>query len=208
MTRRIRLSDDDGTSLIEVIVGMALMAIFMSIFVGVIVAMTNAQSKTQSITQTSANVGQAFLTLDKTVRYSAAISAPGTGSPSGDWYVEYRTTNSGVEVCTQLRVDVATKQLQRRTWTVANSAATGLTGWTPVASEITNGGAAAGSTDQPFVRPTPAATADFQQLKITLASGAGPANGTTTTGTSFTITAVNSSLPVPTTAICQEAGRP
>ena len=101
------------------------MGIFMSIFLGAVVAMAGAQTKAQSVTQTSANLAQAFVALDKTVRYAAAISAPGTGSPSGDWYVEYRTTNSGVEVCTQLRVDIATKQLQRRSWQVVNSAATG-----------------------------------------------------------------------------------
>jgi Tfp pilus assembly protein PilW len=206
--RRGEVERDAGTSLLELIVGMALMGIFMSIFVGVIVTMTKAQSKSEGITQSSANVGQAFVTLDKTVRYSAAVSAPGKGSPSGDWYVEYRTTNSGAEVCTQLRVDITTQQLQSRTWQVVNSAASGLTGWAPVASGITNGSAAAGSADQPFVRPTPAATADFQQLTFTLASSAGPASGPTATRSSFTITAINSTLPVPATAICQEAGRP
>jgi hypothetical protein len=208
MRRRIRLSDDAGTSLLEMIVGMALMAIFMSIFLGAIVAMAGAQTKAQSVTQTSANLAQAFVALDKTVRYAAAISSPGTGAPSGDWYVEYRTTNSGVEACTQLRVDIASKQLQRRGWQVVNSAATGLTGWTPLASEITNGGVVAGNADQPLVRVTPAGTADFQQLTITLVSIAGPGNGPTTSRSSYTFTAVNSSLPPPATAICQEAGRP
>jgi Tfp pilus assembly protein FimT len=202
---RIRLSDDAGTTLLELVVGMALMAIFMGIFVGAMVSMTSAQSKTTSVAQTSQNLDQAFLSLDKTVRYAAAISTPGTGSPSGDWYVEYSTTTTGAQVCTQLRVDISTKELQRRTWTVVNSAASGLTGWTPVASEISNGTATAGS-NQPFVRVTPGASAEFQQLTITLASLAGPKNAGTTSGTSFTITAVNSSLPA--TTICQEAGRP
>ncbi len=187
---------------------MALMGIFMSIFLGAVVAMAGAQTKAQSVAQTSANLAQAFVTLDRTVRYAAAISAPGTGSPSGDWYVEYRTTNSGAEVCTQLRVDVVTKKLQRRTWGVVNSAATVPTDWTPLASEITNGAAATGTADQPFVRVTPAGTADFQQLTITLVSIAGPGNGVTTSRTSNTFTAVNSSLPPPATAICQEVGRP
>jgi type II secretory pathway pseudopilin PulG len=202
---RARLSDDAGTSLLELIVGMALMAIFMSIFVGALVSMTSAQSKTTSVAQTSQDLNQAFLSLDKTVRYASAISTPGTGSPSGDWYVEYSTTTTGAQVCTQLRVDITTKQLQRRTWTVVNSAASGLTGWTPLASEISNGTATAGAS-QPFIRVTPGATSDYQQLTITLASLAGPANAGTTSGTSFTITAVNSTLPA--TTVCQEAGRP
>lgn len=205
---RTRLSDDTGISLLEVIVGMVLMGIFMSIFVTALVSMTNAQSKSRSVAQTSQNIGQGFVRLDKTVRYATAISAPGTGSPSGDWYVEYTTPTAGAQTCTQLRVDIATKQLQQRSWQVVNSAAAGLTGWTPLASEITNGAAAAGSADQPFVRPAPGATADYQQLTMTLASVAGPANGATKSGTSFTFTAINSSLPAPTTAFCQEAGRP
>jgi type II secretory pathway component PulJ len=202
---RARLSDDAGTSLMELIVGMALMAIFMSIFVGALVSMTKAQSKTTSVAQTSQDLNQAFLSLDKTVRYASAISTPGTGSPSGDWYVEYSTTTTGAQVCTQLRVDITTKQLQRRTWTVVNSTASGLTGWTPLASEISNGTATAGA-NQPFVRVTPGATSDYQQLTITLASLTGSTVAATTSGTSFTITAVNSTLPA--TTVCQEAGRP
>jgi type II secretory pathway pseudopilin PulG len=205
MRARIRLSDDAGTTLLELLVGMILMGIFMSIFVGAVVSMTSAQSKTQSVAQTSQNLNQAFLALDKTVRYASAISTPGTGAPSGDWYVEYSTTTTGSQVCTQLRVDISTSELQRRTWTVVNSAASGLTGWTPLASEIANGTATAGIS-QPFIRVTPGATSDFQQLTVTLASLAGPKNAPTTSGTSFTITAVNSSLPA--TTICQEAGRP
>ena len=187
---------------------MALMGIFMSIFLGAIVAMAGAQTKAQTVTQTSANLAQAFVTLDKTVRYAAAISAPGTGVPSGDWYVEFRTTNSGAEVCTQLRVDIVTKQLQRRTWQVVNSAASGVTDWLPLASEITNGAAAIGNADQPLVRVTPAGTANFQQLTIALVSVAGPASRVTSSRTANTFTAINSTLPAPATAICQEAGRP
>ena len=116
---RVLSEQDRGTSLIELIVGMLIMTMFMAMFTSAVILMNRAENKADAVTQTSTQLNQAFLTLDKTVRYAAAISDPGTGTPSGDWYVELRTTNTGSEVCTQYRVDVATQQLQQRTWNVS-----------------------------------------------------------------------------------------
>ena len=76
-------------------------------------------------------------------------------------------------MCTQLRVDIATQQLQRRTWNPASMST--LTAFKQISPGITNGAAAAGSADQPFVLPTTTVTADHQKLTVTLVSTAGPA---------------------------------
>jgi hypothetical protein len=215
---RRRLSGDVGTSLTELVVGMSVMTVFMAIFTGAIFSMSQTVNKVEATTVSSGQTNLAFLTLDKTVRYAAAITPASTcvsstsacvATPSGDWYVELDSTFSGAEVCTQLRVDVAAHQLQQRTWTVTATGYTTPTSWKALASNVTNGGAVAGP-DQPFSVPAAVAGASstFQQLTITLIIGSGTST-TSTTRSSTSFTALNSSAAATTNATkCQQAGRP
>ncbi len=205
--RRPALADESGFTLMELVVSMTVMLIFMGMFTGAIMVLTGSQTKAQSTSETSAVTNTAFLWLDKTVRYAAAISSPGTGSGTGDWYVEFRVTHTGSEVCTQARLDIAKGQLQRRSWQVIGSTASGVTPWVPVVSGLVNGSAAANSADQPFVTKAPTSSEGFQQLTINLVATGGPANAPTTSRATFSFTAINSTLPPPT-SICQEVGRP
>lgn len=201
-----RLADDEGTSLMELIIGMALMAIFMSMFTGAVVLMTSTANKVQAVTGSSAQVNQAFLRLDKLVRYASMISAPAKATiagGTGDWYVELSSPNpSGAATCTQLRVDLVKQQLQQRTWTVSgDQVVSAASAWQPLASSITN---AATDVPAPFVRGTNPKSV-FQQLQINLTSAQlRPTKATSST--SLTFTAVNSALNAPTT--CQDWGRP
>jgi hypothetical protein len=122
--------------------------------------------------------------------------------------VELQDTTSGSEVCTQLHVDIAKQQLQKRTWMASNVAT--VTGWVPIASGITNGAAALGSDSQPFAFKEDTATSSaHQELTITMESISGPANGRVESDSSFSLTALNSSsADEPTTPFCQQAGRP
>ena len=201
--RRIRR--DEGTSLIELMVGMTLIAVFLAIFTGAILMMTTAMNKSQAVNLASTQLNVAVQNVDEIVRYAAGISRPGVGR-SGDWYVELRSMTRGDEVCTQLRVHVASQQLQRRTWPANDRAA--VSTWLPIASGITNGNAPKGPTNQPFWLVPPPATATFQQLTINLAALAGTGPSATTSTSSVTVSALNSRLPAPTTPICQQLGRP
>lgn len=200
------MGGDEGTSLIELVVGMMLMAVFLGMFTGAIVMMNNAMNKAQSVNLTASQLNTAFLDLDNTVRYAAFISTPGIGT-SGDWYVEMRVTNTGSEVCNQFRVDIASQQLQRRVWTVTSAAASTPGDWVAISSNISNGGAAAGP-NQPFLPVTPAPNSSYQQLTIQLVSPAGSGSSLTNSASTFTFTALNSVVPAPTTPICQQQGRP
>ncbi len=201
------MDQDEGTSLIELMVGMVLMAVFLAMFTGAIVMMNNAMNKSQAVNLAASQLNSAFLNLDNTVRYAAFISTPGLGS-SGDWYMELRVTNTGSEVCDQYRVDIASQQLQRRTWTVANAVASAPGAWAPISSGISNGGAVAGASTQPFYLVPPQANALYQQVTINLTSPAGSGSALTNSLSSFTFTALNSAIPAPTAAICQQQGRP
>lgn len=205
-----RRHTDEGTSLVELMVGMALLSIFMAMFTGAVVAMNNSENKAQAVNITSSQLNQAYLNLDKTVRYATAISTPGVSpaaGSSGDWYVEMQTLNTGTEVCTQVRVDIVAQQLQQRSWNVTGTVAGTPSAWSPTASGISNGNAVAGPTTQPFYLTTPA-KAIYQQLTINLAAPSG--NGVTYTNSvsTFTFTALNSTKTPPGTPFCQQQGRP
>ncbi len=193
---RRRMSPDEGTTLIELMVGMILMVVFMAMFTGAIVMMNSAMNKSQAVNLTSSQLNVAFLSLDDTVRYASFISTPGKGK-SGDWYVELRSTNRGTEICSQLRVNTAAQQLQRRSWTVLNTIASTPSAWVPIASGIT-ARAADGGLTQPFALVPLRANASSQQLTVTLVAPSGSGSSLTNSTSSCTFTALNSVVPVPT----------
>jgi Tfp pilus assembly protein FimT len=215
---RRRLSEDAGTTLTELIVGLSVMTVFMVIFTGATYSMSQTVNKVEATTISSSQTEQAFSTLDRTIRYASAIT-PGSAcrstsgacvaTASGDWYVEFETTWTGDDVCTQLRVDIPSRQLQQRTWTVTDTGYTTPTSWKPLASNVTNGAAAAGP-DQPFAVPAAlsSASSTFQQLTITLIIGSGTSTASTTRS-SVSFTALNSAVSATTNSSkCQQAGRP
>lgn len=201
-------------------VGMAVLSIFLGMFTGAVLMMNQATNKAQAISLSSQQLNQAFLNLDKMVRYAVAISKPGCagtttqargcdGTTSGDWYVELRsTTTAGVEKCTQLRVDITQQQLQQRSWYPATLPSVAPS-FTPMASGITNGAVATGSSDQPFALLSPTATVPIQQLAFNLVAVSGSASTQATTSRSKSaFGALNSAIPPPTSPICQQEGRP
>lgn len=196
----IRWRDDDGVTLIEMVVGMTVMMIFLGIFTGSMILMSRSETKARAVSDTSTQVNQAFLWLDKNVRYSSGISTPGTSS--GDFYVELSNTGTGSQVCTQVRLHVTNHQLQRRSWTVSGSSYTNLTAWLPVADNITN------STTPFSVASTVTGSEVHQQLGVKLTSVGGSANAPTTSESAFTLTAVNSASADAQSGLCQEVARP
>lgn len=206
--RRQQLRREDGTTLVELMVAMVLMTIFLAMFTGAVIMMNSAMNKSQAVNLSSSQLNVAFANLDNMVRYAAFVTTPKTGAPSGDWYVELRTTTAGGEVCNQLRVDIAAKQLQRRSWTVANAVASAPSAWVPIASGISNGGAAVGAKTQPFYLVPPVGNAVYQQLTVNLLSPAGSGSALTTSASSFTFTALNSPTGAAGAQICQQQGQP
>lgn len=220
--------NDAGTSLLELLVGMVVMTIFMSIFTGVVVSLAKTTTKIEAVTTSAAQVNNAFLALDKTIRYATAITTPGP-DPRGaraDVYVELGGTRArvpadgtgdgtSIATCTQLRVHfdpdptVAVQKLQTRTWDAATTPASPFV-WTTLASNITNGAAVAPSADRPFTTPAvrPGAATSFQRLAVTLVAGTSGPSSTSTTRTSIAFTALNSSSSDPTDVTSCQRVRP
>jgi hypothetical protein len=160
---------------------------------------SRSETKARAVSDTADQVNRAFLWFDRNVRYASGISAPGQTITA--FYVELANTGSGSQVCTQVRLVVATDQLQRRSWTVSGTGYTALSGWVPIADDITN-------TTSPFTVATRATGSEaHQQLGVTLSSDK-TTSTTTRSVSSFTLTAVNSPPPDQAGTVCQEAGRP
>ena len=210
-----RDTGDAGTTLTEVVVGMAIMTIFLSVFTGAVVTLTRAQTRTDALTTSAGDVNTAFQRLDSTVRYAAGFTTPGTTGTAGSWYVEFLTNATGSSTCTQLRVTTgANGQLQRRTWTpTATSVVPTATAWQPLASHIVNGGAvpaAAGASPSagpvPFtVPPASASGVRYQQLVIALTAATG--NPPVRSDSTASFSALNS-VAGQSTSQCNQQGRP
>ena len=206
--RLVREGEERGTSLIELIVGMGIMTVCGAIFLGSAVTLSRVTAKTQSVTDSASQTNLAYLKLERMVRYASAITPPGRDS-SGNWYVEFRDTTSGEEVCTQLRLNKTTKQLSQRTWKTAITPVVATT-FRQIATGFTNGDAAydaavAGS--QPFFLEPNSTTTIYQQLTITLVSDAGTAGTSSSSRSSFRMTALNSTGSAPPAGVCDQVGR-
>jgi hypothetical protein len=191
--RQLRSGDDDGITLVEVMVAMVVMTVFMAMFTVSMQQMYRSTNKTESLSTAQSQIGVAFLRLDKEIRYAAGISTPGT--VGADWYVEYLTAEGSSTLCTQLRLTGASRLLQRRTWTQGPSPLM-PTGWTVLASEVT--------ATQPFTYLAPDASFNFQRLQLKLVASAGSGATATSKQTDVTFTALNTSLTTSSPTVCAE----
>jgi Tfp pilus assembly protein FimT len=202
---RRALRSESGLSLMELVVGLTIMAIFMAIFTASVSMMYNTTSKTEALSDTASQLSIAFNRLDTSVRYASAISAP--GQSGSDWYVEWQSTYTGSATCTQVRVDATKGQLQQRSWTPAtDGSATGLTVWLPLASGLQLTDPDSGAAVTPFTVTAVGTAIPYQQLSFHLIAEATGRAGVTTTVTSVTFTAFNSGNATAGT-VCGEAGR-
>ncbi len=202
---------DTGVTLIELVVAMGIMGIVLAIVTGAIVSMFHATTKVEGITTTSSQVNVALSRLDSTVRYASGVGEPARDS-AGNWTVAFQTTYTGTPVCTQLRINMHTNQLQQRTWTVEDDgSAADVTGWRPLASQIALT-VSGGTTLVPFPEAD-TESATHEQLRVRFSSVSGASNRSTVTDTDVTFTAMNSSAPTddedaPDTNLCQEVDLP
>lgn len=211
--RHGRPRDEEGSNLLEVVVGMSIMSVFLAAFTGAVVTMTQTQNRAEALTSSAGDLDIAFQRMDRTVRYASAISVPGTTGPAGGWYVELLSTATGPSVCTQLRVDTSSRTLQSRTWTPNGTSYTDLSpSWRVLAGRISNGSATAGSATVPFALAATSDTVAFEQLTVRLDASAGNPGVPSQSRVTFTAlnsadasSAVRAGTP---TAVCDQVPRP
>jgi prepilin-type N-terminal cleavage/methylation domain-containing protein len=178
--------DDEGFSLVEIIVVLSITSLIGAIFTTAILQLYKTANAEDADFVTQSQTSQALLRLERQVRYAYSI---GTVHTEGTIpYVEYLVMapvagqTTLVKRCTQMRLtgtDPNNQQLQSRYWT--QGAAGTVTGWTPLAGNLV----ATGS--MPFIRTSPTAAINHQLLTVRLAAR----SGTSTKTSTMTFTALN-----------------
>lgn len=171
-----RLCADEGLTLVELVVAMAITSIVGAIVTTSMVMLYRTVNATSARAAVQAQLSQALMRLDKEIRYASYVGE----TSSGRQYVEYEMVNNMVTQCVQLRLAASSggSQLQRRTWT-QGAAAADLTAWLPLATGV--------SSSAPFTRIDPVNALTHQQLTIDLTA----VDGVTQKHTNITYTALN-----------------
>jgi prepilin-type N-terminal cleavage/methylation domain-containing protein len=190
---RDRDADDNGFTMIEIVVTMTIMLIVLVLFTSGITQAYSAENRVDAAANSQGQLTIAFQRLDKEVRYAVGIS--NTGTVAGDQYVEFLTSFTGTPVCTEVRVHVATQQLQQRTWTQGMSPLV-PSAWTQLASNVTS--------TAPFTVTQAGSTLNFQRLRILLTVRTGSNATAATKNSDITFTALNTSLTTSSNTICTE----
>jgi prepilin-type N-terminal cleavage/methylation domain-containing protein len=103
---------DQGFTLIEMVVSMAIMSIVMAVVIGAITQIYSATHQVDSVSYDREQLTNAFRRLDTQLRYATFVSDPGQ-PVGGRYYVEYQTSDG---ICHQLKY--SGKDLTMASWTL------------------------------------------------------------------------------------------
>jgi type II secretory pathway pseudopilin PulG len=200
MTARRRTAGDEGTTLMELMVGMTIMSIFMAMFTAAVVTMFSSTNKIQAVVSSSTQLNLAFERLDTQVRYAVLI----VPDPSG-LSVAFQTDGPTSTTCRRVVVGPANPNIVRNgivlnnmvegTWTttVNRDGSLGSTG--PETKSVIATGIALvdqnGTPVKPFTA-APAAQQIYQQLVLRLVGMDGNGQSLAKSFSEVTFSALNS----------------
>jgi type II secretory pathway pseudopilin PulG len=227
------MAGDGGTTLMELVVGMTIMAIFMGIFTAAIVNMFSTTNKTQAVVQSSTQLNLAFERLDTQVRYAAYVYPAAVALPvtSPTWSVAFQTDGQTSTTCSVLTIsptspsdirnNIVLNDLVEQTWTWnVGSDGTLMAPTGPTQNMLATGVAAVDTAVNPFTVSTPVLGTlsvpqqqVHQQLDLSLIAVDGRDNSLTKSGSEITFSALNSGTPstarvIPTASGCTPTGTP
>lgn len=194
LARRLRpASDDAGFSLMEVMVGAAVMATVMAVATGGLVQMYQTADKAESAALTQTSLTASFNKLDHELRYAYRVNDEYVAGD--DFAVDYVIPDADNNAqCVRLTVPRTGGTLLRRQWpqttTPADPAATVSTVAENVISAVESQDAP-GVLVNPFDRNAPDGTSNFDRLNLRLQSTVGQSNKATTRTYDLTFTALN-----------------
>jgi prepilin-type N-terminal cleavage/methylation domain-containing protein len=188
---------DAGFSLVEVMVGSAVMSVVMAIATAAFVQMYRTADVTEANALTEANLMASFAKLDREVRYAYRINAsyqPDAGTFAVDYVVP---DSSSALLCVQLTLPTAGGALLRRQWpqksTSADAAAvtSGVATNLVTANTVTNAGGAQVPANPFIVRTTGQDGSNFDRLRINVNSTVGVSDKGATRNYNLQFTALN-----------------
>ncbi len=189
LARRWRRRADDGFTLLEVMVGAALMSVVMAIATSGFVDMYRTSEITDAAATAQSDLTDTFGRLDREIRYAYRINAAYQIGTSA-YGVDYLLSNGDGKSynCVQLSLPLAGGTLMRRTW--SQSAATTSADGTAAALATDLSGTVDGSS--PFTVLTGAADSNFDRLVLNVRSTVGTSGSSSVTRTfSVQFTALN-----------------
>jgi prepilin-type N-terminal cleavage/methylation domain-containing protein len=185
-----RKRGDDGFTLLEVMVGAALMSVVMAIATSGFVDMYRSSEITDSATTAQSDLTDTFNRLDKEIRYAYRINPayPIGTTAYGVNYVVADSNGDGYFTCVELSLPVDGGTLTRRTW--PQKAGLGMTTTTSGALAADLSSSTAGSS--PFTVLTGQSDSNFDRLVLNVNSTVGTSGASSVTRTfSVQFTALN-----------------
>jgi prepilin-type N-terminal cleavage/methylation domain-containing protein len=167
---------DNGFTLLEVMVGAALMSVVMGVATGGIVTMYHVSNVTETNATTEANLMLAFSKLDRDVRYAYRINPPYM-SDTNTYAIDYVIPdNAFVLQCVQLTLPVTGGPLIRRQWPQTTNSADPAAVTSGVATDLTTNATVTGTATpaSPFTLiASLQANSNFDRMKINMNSTSG-----------------------------------
>lgn len=201
--RRRRPADDRGTTLVELLVAMTILATFFAVFSTVAGRLFDSSKDQQSRSLNLDNNRNIVELLDRQVRYASAINEP-VDTATGQYVLWLGTSPDLVPTCYEWQVTAGL--MQYRSWVVPAAAAVAVpTAWKTVGNGVVPAGSDEFFSITPSADPTDAAqgaSQNRQQLRVVFSTSHGtPAVGT---DTRVAFTALNSrSAAAPAALVCQ-----
>lgn len=179
--------DDAGFTLVEMMISVAIFAIFVAIFIASVVGLARGTTSARVTAESSSGVLNVFENIDRKVRWSDAINRPGQGA-SGSTYIEFQlpasSSSDNTTRCVQWQYDPAGGTIATRTWILNVSPLPNFS--VKLTNVIPESGA-----DYPFsMTPASLATSARQALSVRLNAGT---VGVSDVGMTSTFMARNSS---------------
>lgn len=217
-TRR-RDEEEDGFSLIELLVSMAILAVLFTVVISATTTMFRDVRKQTGATDSTSQSRKVTTLFDKTVRYANFVTLPGSNAGGTATYVEWRTgvSMTSPQTCTQWRYTPATKKLEQRSWSttapvsvpttfklISGSVQAPTSGSVFKTTYVTSSGSVADGTATP---PPTTVIPNHETLTLSFATVNGKPAGRQ--DTSITVSAINTeTAQLPGAGICGEGGRP
>jgi prepilin-type N-terminal cleavage/methylation domain-containing protein len=167
--------EDNGFTLLEVMVGAALMSVVMGVATGGIITMYHVSDVTEANATTEANLMLAFSKLDRDVRYAYRINPPYM-SDANTYAIDYVIPdNAFVLQCVQLTLPVTGGPLLRRQWSQTSNSADPAAVTSGVATDLATDATVTGTIPaSPFTLVASLqANSNFDRMKINVNSTSG-----------------------------------
>jgi prepilin-type N-terminal cleavage/methylation domain-containing protein len=135
--------DDDGFTLVEVVIAMLVLSVLLAVFVRAVSLMTSTTTRVTTTGEAATEGRAASDALGRQLGTATATNTP--VQAGGNWYLEFSVdeVKAGADrQCNQWRYQPSTRRLEYRTWSTVTLAATS---WITVSDAVVNT-----STQPPF----------------------------------------------------------